>query len=159
MDEALELESAAALDDGRDLLDAELAREDDAREAKLLERQDALEVVRDELGRGVDLEVREIRAAEAGDAEVLHDERARTDRIQLRELPHGLLDVVLVDHRVERDIDPLAAPARHAHEVLQVLGREVLRKGARGEIRKPAINGISACVKRRKRGFEIPCGG
>ena len=53
MDEHLYLH-AAPLGDGLDVLERELAREDDAGEAKLLQGEDALEVVGDELSGGVE---------------------------------------------------------------------------------------------------------
>ena len=53
MDEHLYLD-AAALGDGLYVLKRELTREDDAREAQLLEGEDAFQVVGDELRRGVE---------------------------------------------------------------------------------------------------------
>ena len=63
VDEALQLKVAATLCYGRNLGEGKLARQDDAGEAELLEGEHAFEVVRDELGRGVQDERRKVAAA------------------------------------------------------------------------------------------------
>ena len=156
VDEALELQAAAPLRDRRDLRGAQFAGEHDPREAELLQREHAFEVVRDELGRRVQLEVREIRAAEPRDAEVLHDERRGTHRVERGKLAERLGDVRLVDDRVERDVDLPALRPREAHQAPEVRKREVGRVGARGELGESAVDRVRARGERGARSVEVP---
>ena len=73
MDEALEFKATATLGDRRDFGKRQLSCKNDAREANILQREDAFEIVGDELGRGVEREPREMATAETRDAEILDD--------------------------------------------------------------------------------------
>jgi len=127
---------SAALGYGRDFGDGQLTREHDAAEAGLLKREDAFEVVRDELGGGMDREARKVRAAEARDAEVLYDERVRAYFLQLGEAFDRSLEVAFVYDGVEGDVDLARGWARMrvADEVPEVLVGEILRERAGGKV-------------------------
>ena len=159
VDEALEFKAAAALDDRGDLLDAEFAGKNNAGEAQLLERQHAFEVVGDELSRRMKRQTREIRLAQTRDTEVLDDEGRRADGLEFGEFTDGAFDVVLVDDRIDGHIDLLALRPRDTDEVLQVVRREVLRKGTGRIGGETAVNGIRPRRKGGESGFEIPCRG
>ena len=105
MDEHLKLHVAAALRDGRNLLQRQFARENDAFEPEILHRQHAFEVVRDKLRRGVKLKVWEMLPADPRDADVLHDQRVGPRLVESRQLLDGALDVVFVNDRVEGHVD------------------------------------------------------
>ena len=172
-----DLARAAALGDRRDLGERELAREDDAAEAEFLQREDAFEVVRDELGRGVKLQVREVLAHEPRDAEILHDDAVRTELLQPRQRLDGALDQVFVDERVEGDVDAVERGNRErgtgnrergtgngergmggvgeGDELGELVYGEVLRERARGEVREAAVDGVRARFERREGGREV----
>ena len=109
----------------------------------------------DELCGGVERERREMATAKARDAEILNNERIRADFLKPRERLDCLLDVNLVDKRIERDVDLLALRMREANEMPKIFKREVLRKRPRREVGKTAVYCVRASVKRRKRRLEI----
>ena len=155
MDEALELKAAATLGDGGDFRKRQLACENDARKADVLQRDDTFEIVGDELRRGMKRERREMATAKARNAEILNNERIRADFLKPRERLDGLLDVNFVDERIERDVDLLPLRVREADEMPKIFEREVLRKRPRREVGKTAVYCVRASVKRRKGRLEI----
>ena len=164
MDENLEFDVAAALRDGGDLLDGEFTREDNTREAKLPERENAFEIVRDKLGRGMKLKAREMIVNELRDAEVLHDHAIRADVLQPRQRLDRRIEAVLVEQRVEGDINLLrtrpecrAPPVAYGRSALRILPAprirkepfkflkgEVRREGTRRKVGKTAIDRVRA---------------
>ena len=122
MDEHLDLD-AAAFRDGLDFLERKLTREDDADEAKLLQGEDAFEVVGDKLRGGVEREGWEVLAHEPGDAEILHDETVGAKLVENGELFDGGGHLLVVDERVERDVNLLVARrSRVGEQLAQLVG-------------------------------------
>ena len=156
VDERLEFESAAPFGDGRDFLKAEFTRQDDAGEAEFLQGENALEVVSDELRRGVEREVREVGAADSRHAEILHDQCVRPDLVQFRKATNHLLDFAFRNDRIEGDVDLLPVCTGVGDEVLEVVGGEVRGEGPRREVEKSAIDGISTRLESRERRLEVP---
>ena len=109
----------------------------------------------DELCGGVERERREMATAKACNAKILNNERIRADFLKPRERLDCLLDVNLVDKRIERDVDLLALRMREANEMPKIFKREVLRKRPSGEVGKTAVYCVRASVKRRKGRLEI----
>ena len=72
--------------------------------------------MRDELGGGVEVELREVAAAEARNAEVLYDDPVGANVCELRKFARRLLERVLVEDGVEGNVHLLAPLAREAHE-------------------------------------------
>ena len=173
MDEALDLHFAAAvrrllhrpaaLRHHARLLERKLAGEHGAAEAELLQRQHALEVVGHELGGGVELQLREVAAAGAGEAEVLHDRRVGAELGEARGGLERGAHAQLVHHRVERHVDATAAAegavAGAGEEVGELGEREVLGEGAGGELGEPAVDGVGAGREGGERGLEVAGGG
>ena len=159
MDEALEFKTTATLGDRRDFGKRQLACENDARKADVLQREDTFKIVGDELRRGMKRERREMATTKACNAEILYNERVRADFLKPRERLDGLLDVNFVDERIERDVDLLPLRVREADEMPKIFEREVFRKRPRGEVGKTAVYRVRASVKRRERRLEIPSGG
>ena len=151
-----DLARAAARGDRRHLREGQLAREDDAAEAAFLQREDALQVVGNELRRGVELQRGEVLAHELRDAEVLHDQPAGPDLRQPRQRLDRARELILVQQRVERDVDATPLRPRVGDQVRKFRVGEVLGERARGEVGQPAVDGIRARVKRRERRLEIP---
>ena len=155
MDEALELDVAAALGDEGDLVEREFARQHDAAEAEVSERQDAFEVVGDKLRRSVERQVGEVAAADSRDAEVLHDQRVGAERVETRQRVDGVVEGPLVDERVEGDVDAPAPGVGVAQQSSEVVRRQVVRKGARGERGETAVDGVGARLERGERRLEV----
>ena len=121
MDKDLDLD-AAALGDGTDLIERELAREDDADEAEFLQGEDAFEVVGHELRGGVEREGGKVLPHKPGDAEILEDlldledilaEHAANGQIAVNmfsSMPAGHYDAILMDVRMP-EMDGLQATA------------------------------------------------
>ena len=152
-----DLQRTAAACDLRYLLKRQLARQDDAAEAELLQREDAFEVVGDQLGGGVELELREMPAAEACHAEVLNDQRVGGDFGEQGERFRRRFKLSLVEKSVEGNVDA----ARRVlcvgvgDKALQLVRREVLRECARRELRKAAVYGVGSGGERGKRRREV----
>ena len=160
VDEHLDF-AAAALRNGADVLERHLAGEDDAREAELLEREDAFEVVRDELCGGMELKAGEVPADHAGDAEVLNDEAIRPQLLEEGESLGGLRHLGVVEQRVEGDVDAPghASGARlpgEGQEVAQLRGGEIDGLGARGEGVHAEIDGVRTGLEGGEGGLEGP---
>ena len=155
MDETLKFKVTATLGYGSDFRKRQLASEDDARKADVLQRKDTFKIVGDELRRGMKRERREMATAKARDAEILYNERVRADFLKPRKRLDCMLDVNFVDKRIKRDVDLLALRMREADEMPKIFEREVLRKRPRGEVGKTAVNRVRASVKRRKRCLEV----
>ena len=144
MDEDLDLD-AAALGDGTDLIERELAREDDADEAEFLQGEDAFEVVGHELRGGVEREGGKVLPHKPGDAEILHDESVGAKLVENGELLDGGGQLLVFDERVEGDVDLLAAQrARVGEQLAELVGREVHGLGTSGEGVKAKVDGIRA---------------
>ena len=160
VDEDLDL-GAALADDARDLVERALAGEDDAGEAELGERADALDGMRGELRRGVELERGEAAAGEARDAEVLDDERVGGELLEVGEGVEDLGALAVERERVERDVD--LARARQGAGVgdqgAEAVEAEVLGVGARGEARQARVDRVRPGAERGEGGVEGAGGG
>ena len=160
VDEDFDL-GAALADDARDLVERALAGEDDAGEAEPGERADALDGMRGELRRGVELERGEAAAGEARDAEVLDDERVGGELLEVGEGVEDLGALAVERERVERDVD--LARARQGAGVgdqgAEAVEAEVLGVGARGEARKARVDRVRPGAERGEGGVEGAGGG
>ena len=143
MHEHLDLRAAPARNRAN-LLERKLAREHDAREAELLQGEDALEVVGHELRGGVEGQGREVRAHEARHAEVLHDEPVGTQLLEQGEALDGGGEVGVVDDRIEGHVDLAVPRARPGEEVAQLCDGEVHGLGTRGEGVEAEVHGVRA---------------
>ena len=157
MDEALERDVAAALGDEGDLVEREFARQHDAPEPEVTERQDAFEIVGDELRRRVELQAGEVAPADPREAEVLHDQRVGAELVETRQQVDGVVERPFVDERVEGDVDAPSPGVGVAQQPPEVVRRDVVRKGARGERGEPAVDGVGARLERGERRLEVSC--
>ena len=71
----------------------------------VFERKHTLEVVRDKLSGGVKLQRREVLAADACDAEILHNQCIGADPVQRGNGTDRVFKLAFVEKRVERDVD------------------------------------------------------
>ena len=106
----LKFHVAAAFGDGGNLLERQLSRQDNTLEPEVLHRQHTLEVVRDKLRRGMELQIGEMLPANPRDADVLHDQRIGLHLVQSRYLLNRILEIILVNDRVKGDVNLLAFP-------------------------------------------------
>lgn len=135
--------------DMADLLERELAREHDAREAELRERFDALEAADRHLRARVERQVGHRLMGDTRDAEVLHEHGVGARLVEEAQVvPEGPHFLVCHD-RVDRHVDGDLSQVCEVDGLAQRLAVEVTCVGARAEGIARQIDGIRAVLHRR----------
>ena len=158
VDEALELE-IGALREEPDLLDGQLARQDDAGDPELLRDTGSLGAGDGHLRRGVERELRADRAGEPQRAQILHEDGVGSRAGNGRERLLGERKLAVEDQGVEGDesLDSLAM--EEIEDARQILDGEVVRARPRVEAAAQAeIDGIGAGRHRRTQALLISRG-
>ena len=148
MHERLDLDGRMGADMA-DLLERELAREHDAREAELRERPHALEAADRHLRARVEGQVGHRLMGDTRDAEVLHEHGVGPCLVEeaqvVPEGPHFLICHDRVDRHVDGDLSQVC----EVDGLAQRLAVEVTCIGARAEGIARQIDGIRAVLHRR----------
>ena len=90
---------------------------------------------------------------------VLNDQSVGTERIQFGERMRGILDLRLLDQRIEGDINPASDFPRIGNQAGHVVARKVVAAFPRIEFFHSAVNGVRASVKRGERDGKRARGG
>ena len=153
MDEHFDFDARPA-DDGAYVVQRQLARQHDTREAEFLERQYAFEIVRHELRGSVQSQAGKVLAHQSCDAEILDDQTVWLEFVENGQLFDGRGQFGIVDERVEGDVCLFALRPRDGQQLPELVGREIDGFGARGEGVQAEIDGIRARREGSERGFE-----
>ena len=132
-----------------------LTLQNHAGKSEILCKGESCGIVQSHLGRTVQHELRKIFARNPHDSEILHDDGIRPQFLQTRELLRRLVKLILLDERVERDIDAPGESVRIRDQARHLVKREIFGPFARVEAFQAAVDGIRPRVKRGKRAFQI----
>ncbi len=129
------------------LVQRQLTRQDDTRDAKLLRQSHALGAGDAHLRRAVHLQVRRNLPGQLGNAHVLHDDGVDAGGGNGRQGLGRLFQLMVEDKRVEGDIAAHAAPVQRRHHIGQ-FGQREADLGAGGEVLEAKVDGVGACFDR-----------
>jgi hypothetical protein len=125
-----------------DLLQRELARQDDLGEAGILQEAGLLRRTGVALRAGVQLDRRQV---DLKQRHVLHDQRVDTGVVQVPGLAAGAFELVVAQDGVQRDVNAGVVAVGVRHQSRQILDR-VRRLVARAERRPADVDGVCAVV-------------
>ncbi len=141
VDETLELQGGAGAD-GPDLVQAQLAGQDDAPEANGFQEGDPRGGVVVHLGAGDEGQGREVRFEQA---HILDDGGVDANVVEPVQQANGLGQLVVVEQGVDGDIDPRPVAVGVPHQSGDVLER-IAGPGAGAELGRADIDGVGAAV-------------
>ena len=150
MDKGLQLDRGAGAD-GADLVQAQLAGQDHAPDADLLQKGHPLGGV-----------VVHLRAGDQGDgrqvafqqAHVLDDDGVDAQLVELVDQAHGLGQLVVVEQRVDGDVHPRPVGVGVLHQRGDVVQR-VADPGPRAKARRADVDGVGAAVDGRDAARQV----
>ena len=140
----------------RDLVEAQLAGQDGAREAQAGEAFELGARVRAELRAGVQFELGIGLVDEARKAEVGHDQGVEAGPVGRLEGAQGLVELVVFEQDVQGEVHAGAVQVRPVDGGEQRLGREVGGEGARAPGVEPQVDGVGAGRQGRLQGRRPP---
>ena len=158
VDEGLELQPVR-LERG-DLVEAELTRQDGAREAQVGQRRELGARVRVELRAGVQLEPWVRLAHERGEAQVGDDQRVEAGPVRRLQRREGRLELVVLEQHVQGQVARARRTDGRARWPPADASRvEVAGEGARAPARRgPRVDGVGAGRQGRLQGGGPPAG-
>jgi hypothetical protein len=130
--------------DGAHVVERQLARQHDARYAKLLRQRDPLGAGDAHLRAAVYLGAGGDAPHKLRNAHILHDEGVSARRGDGSDRLHGGFQLVVEDQRVEGDVALHPAAMQRAHHLRQLVERKA-NLGARREMLEAEVDGVGAC--------------
>ena len=138
----------------RDLFQAELTRQHHPFEAKQCELLRPFQIMDSELRAGMQAELRKVFLHQPDNAHVLHDHAVGAQVADERQRFERLVEFVLLNKRVEGDVNAAAKVVRVADQFIKRFGGKVTGLGAGRKARQSGVDGVRAVRQPGPRRFR-----